>query len=111
MGVEFHITRADFWADNDSDQITSDEWLAVVHSDSELSLDQKNGEFFALWLGKSAYEEPWLEWVSGNISTKWPDTALYRKMLQIAALLNAKVMDDDGTEYRSPNEWDFTPRT
>jgi hypothetical protein len=25
MGVEFHITRAKFWADNDDAQITTDE--------------------------------------------------------------------------------------
>ncbi|WP_439292140.1 MULTISPECIES: hypothetical protein [Rahnella] len=111
MGVEFHITRAEFWADNEDSQIASEEWLNIVNHDPELSIYAPNGEFFALWSGKSAYPEPWLEWNNGNISTKWPDTALYLKMLQVATVLNAKVMDEDGTEYSSPSEWEFTPES
>ena len=111
MGVEFHITRAEFWADNEDSQIASEEWLNIVNHDPELSIYAPNGEFFALWSGKSAYPEPWLEWSNGNISTKWPDTALYLKMLQVATVLNAKVMDEDGTEYSSPGEWEFTPES
>jgi hypothetical protein len=109
MGVEFHITRAEFWAENEGQQITSNEWLDLVNADSELTLDKKNGEFYVVWHGQSAYEEPWLEWSDGNIYTKWPDTHLYRKMLQIAAALNARVMDDDGTIYSGPNDWEYVP--
>lgn len=36
MGIEFYITRAEFWADNDDTQITSDEWLSYINSDNEL---------------------------------------------------------------------------
>lgn len=111
MGVEFHITRAEFWAENEDNQITSEEWLSVVNNDPELTLDKRNGKHCVLWNGKSAYLEPWLEWNDGNIITKWPDTALYLKMLQVAQILNAKVMDDNGTEYSSPGEWEFTPRS
>lgn len=51
MGVEFHITRAEFWADNDDAQITSDEWLHYINSDNELSRYIINGDYHALWSG------------------------------------------------------------
>ena len=31
-------------------------------------------------------------------------------MLQIAQKLNAKVMDDNGTIYETPDAWQFTPK-
>lgn len=109
MGVEFHITRAEFWADNDDAQITSDEWLHYINSDNELSRYIINGDYHALWSGPSLYAEPWFDWSAGNIYTKWPDTYLYRKMLGIAKSLNAQVMDDDGTVYNDESQWEYDP--
>jgi len=109
MGVELYITRADFWAENEDSPITAAEWLSYIDSDPELSLDTSQGAHFARWSGKSAYEEPWLDWCQGNISTKWPDTALYRKMLNIAESLGGAVQDDDGKLYKSPADWQFDP--
>ena len=111
MGVEFHITRAEFWADNEDAQITADEWLNYVNNDYELSRDVINGDYQALWSGPSSYEAAWLDWSAGNIYTKWPDTYLYRKMLSIAKDLNAQVMDDDGTIYRDESQWEYDPST
>lgn len=37
MGVEFYITRADFWAENEGSQITPEEWLSLIDSDNELT--------------------------------------------------------------------------
>lgn len=110
MGVEFYITRAEFWAENEGQDITIEEWQVIVNSDEELKLDTKNGEFFALWTGTSAYDAPWLDWESGNIYTKWPDTGLYRKMLEIALKLNARVMDDNGIVYSQVSEWEYEPK-
>jgi hypothetical protein len=110
MGVELYITRADFWADNDDHQITAEEWLAYVSRDKEFKLDPRNGRHFVLWLGKSEYDEPWLDWYQGNISTKWPDTALYNKMLQVSSALGARIQDDDGTVYSKVGDWVFSPK-
>jgi hypothetical protein len=110
MGVELYITRAQFWADNDECQITPEEWLQYVSQDPEFRLDPRNGDYHALWLGKSQYEEPWLDWFQGNINTKWPDTALYNKMLVVASALKAKIQDDDGTEYSKVGDWVFNPK-
>jgi len=112
MGVELHITRAEFWADNEDAAISPEEWLAYVAADPELTLRPESGRHFhghAVWIGPSKYEEPWLHWSSGNISTKWPDTALYRKMLRIAAALNAQIQDDDGEVYTAEADWSFDP--
>jgi len=109
MGVELHITRAEHWAENDGLQITAEEWLAYVESDAELRLWPENGQHFARWLGPSKYAEPWLDWFQGNVSTKWPDTALYCKMLRIAQALGAHVQDDDGTKYLTEADWQYDP--
>lgn len=108
MGVELHITRTPEGSDSQLD-ISAEEWLAYVSKDPELEPWPENGPHFARWLGKSAHQEPWLDWAHGEISSKWPDTALYRKMLGIAASLGARVRDDDDTTYTSPDQWDFEP--
>jgi hypothetical protein len=109
MGVELHITRAAFWALNDDAPISAEEWLRYVDSDSELARWPENGPHFVRWLGPSSYAEPWLDWSSGNVLSKWPDTALYLKMLRVAEHFQASVQDDDGNVYRSEGQWSFEP--
>jgi hypothetical protein len=108
VGVELHITRTPQGADSTL-AITAAEWLTCVASDDELELDPEQGPYFARWLGKSAHDEPWLDWSGGEISSKWPDTALYLKMLAIARDLDARVSDDDDRTYSSPTDWEFDP--
>jgi hypothetical protein len=110
MGVELRITRAEFWAENDNAKISADEWQSYVASDAELKAWPANGRYFVRWLGSSQYDEPWLDWFEGNIVTKWPDTALYKKMLKIATALGAQVQDEEGTVYRTESEWEFDPK-
>ncbi|PPE74531.1 hypothetical protein C3942_07140 [Solimonas fluminis] len=109
MSVELCITRAEFGAGNDDDPSTLEEWLAQGASDTELRRLPDNGEGFVLWLGKSAHAKPGLDGDQGNVSTKWPDTALYRKMLRIAAALGARVQDDEGGVYLKDGGWAFEP--
>ncbi|HEV3145846.1 MAG TPA: hypothetical protein VGZ47_18295 [Gemmataceae bacterium] len=109
MGLEFYITRAEFWADNKGHEITAEEWQTYLASDPELKPDARHGEFGVIWLGRSAYDDPWLNWFRGNVYTKWPDTALYRKMLRIARALGAQVQDDDGNVYTRDTGWNFEP--
>ncbi len=71
MGVELHIARADFWADNDAASISPEEWLADVATDPELALTPEVGRHFeghVVWTGPSKYEEPWLRWFQGKRS-------------------------------------------
>jgi len=103
VGVELHIQR------KDGAPISSEQWLAYVADDPELTIDPEWGPHFAIWAGPSKYETPWLDLSHGRLSTKWPDTALFRKMLDIAQLFDAEVRDDDGTLYLNPNDWSFDP--
>ena len=105
MGVELHITRAEFWAENESSQISCEEWVQLIESDSDLQLDTKNGKYYAVWSGDEKYDDHWLEWFQGNISTKWPRKSLYEKMLEIAITLDAKVQDDNGAVYPGEVSW------
>lgn len=109
MGVELFITRADFWAENDSNRIEAEEWLDYVASDPDLELSPENGEYFVIWNGDSEHEIPWLDWLDGNVFTKWPDTALYQKMLLVAGEMSATVQDEEGTLYEKKADWQFSP--
>lgn len=112
MGQQLHITRAQFWANNKKSPITENEWLVYIESDPDLELVPELGRLYVRWKDPAEickYEQPWLNFKSGNIFTEWPDTALYKKMLAIAAALQAKVQDDDGAVYQNVGEWEFDP--
>ena len=105
MGYDLHITRAEFWAENDGSQISSEEWLAVVEEDPELTLvaDEDNPHF-AAWSGKSVHAEPWLNWFNGNVYSKNPDQPIIRKMISIARHLKGKVQGEEGEMYDGSEE-------
>ena len=104
MGWELHIVRTENWFDSASDPISREEWLQLVNDDEELTIDNVNGDSYAIWSGQSEHDEPWLGWYDGRISTKNPDEALYCKMLQVAERLNAIVVDDDDHKYLLPSD-------
>lgn len=101
MGYDLHITRAEFWAENDDAYIDADEWARLVESDDELTLDPRNGPHFAVWSGPSDSEGPWFTWFEGDIHSRFPDPPTLGKMLQIAERLGARVQGDDGEIYAS----------
>jgi hypothetical protein len=105
MGWEVHLTRAANWSDSDQHPITAEEWLAVVATDPELSIDTTNGPYFAVWSGPSSYPDGgWFDWADGCVSTKHPDQAILGKLLQLAARLGAVVQGDDGEVYSRPED-------
>jgi hypothetical protein len=105
MGWEVHMTRADDWSNSDQRPITPEEWLAVVHSDPELRIDEANGPYFAVWSGPCSYPDgAWFDWAEGCVSTKNPDRAILGKLLQLAAKLGAVVQGDDGEVYSRPED-------
>jgi hypothetical protein len=109
MGVELHITRAEFWAENDAAQISAQEWLFYVASDPELQPDPVNSlknPYMVIWLG---HEKDWLDWQSSNIYSKYPSTGLFKKMLRIAQALNAQVQRDDAKVLTKDTDWEFDP--
>lgn len=99
MSYELHVTRADHWASNEGQEISAEEWLALIKADPELTLVPKNGRYFVVWCGTTKYPETWFNWFSGNIATENPDKATLRKMLEFATRLNAHIQGDEGELY------------
>jgi hypothetical protein len=106
MGWEIHITRAENWAESEHNPIRSQEWLALVEADPELTIDpQGNGPYFTLWLAHLVEgEHPWFDWSEGTINTKYPDRQTLAKALQIARHFGAQVQGDDGEVYERPED-------
>jgi hypothetical protein len=101
MGYNLYITRASYWAANEGAEITASEWLTLVDADPELTLAPEAGlgSYFARWRGPSRHAEPWLDWAAGNVYTKYPDSALLRKMVSLAEQLGAEVQGEEGERY------------
>lgn len=114
MGYDLHITRRTHWCEKDDnvEDITLSEWLSYIDADPELESSEdywvtvhgykpgtgpKPG--FCDWIAHPLNESPWLSYSDGCISTKNPDDPTVRKMLAIAATLNAKVLGDDEEMY------------
>jgi len=99
MGYDVHVTRKEFWADEEGSEITLDEWLAYVRNDTEIEADTENPSLenyvFISHLDK------WPIWWSedGRIYTKNPNELVTKKLLEIANALNAQVQGDDGEVY------------
>ena len=104
MGYDLHISRGTGWSDNSDGEISLEEWNRYVDSDPEIEEDTSVYGHHYLWSGESELESPWLAWESGNIFAKYPDRALLGKMIEIANSLGARVLGDDGEEYRSIND-------
>ena len=103
MGYDLYITRAESWTESPDKPITRQEWEKLVGSDPELSPTESwsSNVVVAKWSGPSIHSEPWLAWEDGSISSKYPDRALVAKMLEVAKVLNAKLVGEEDEEYKS----------
>lgn len=126
MGYDLHITRADYWYDNEKNPITTNEWLSYVSSDPDMRLDgyaetdipgdgvlRVENEGIAVWTAwsKNGIEGSlsWFYHQSGEIQVANPDAEIRIKMYKIAKLLNAKLIGDDHETYNEFGESDHTP--
>lgn len=116
MGYEVHITRKDFWADDEGPVISLDEWRQYISSDAEMRLDgyaesqtpdgatiRVDNPGIAVWTAYSGHgvngNMAWFCHFDDRIAVKNPDEEILVKMHQIASELNAKVQGDDGEDY------------
>lgn len=97
MGYEVHITRSDDWPGAAQHPILLDEWVEVVNSDASLQLTDESETVCVIWLDH--HDKPQFWFTDGQITKKHPDERTLQKMAEIAARLNARVIDDDGAEY------------
>ncbi|MEV7688973.1 hypothetical protein ACFW1F_20530 [Streptomyces bungoensis] len=115
MGYDVHITRRTPWWEDEGEQITTQEWAAVVAADSDLEMVQvarvsPPGQSAVLeyrheWLAQLSTHPQrdthgaWLDWNEGRIVVKNPDEILLEKMRHIARVLKARVQGDDCEYY------------
>lgn len=100
MGYDLHITRKQFWSDENGPIISLEEWQNYVASDRDIQSDPENP-------GPKSYiiishPERWPLWWNkrrGEIYTKNPDKFVVAKLVQIARSLNARVLGDDDEVY------------
>ncbi len=105
MGYDLHITRKEYWFDEDKDkEISLEEWQQIVAEDNDLIVDEINtADYDIVYVGhdlrgvKGNHACFWYN--EGNIEAKNPDEVVITKMVKIATLLNAKVQGDDGELY------------
>ena len=111
MGYDVHITRRQHWSDTDGPEISLDQWIATVRSDSEMRLDnvaealmpsgnrlRYENEGLAVWTGCPG-REVWFDYRRGRVVVKNPDQQILRKMWTVAQRLSAKVEGDEGETY------------
>ena len=99
MGYDVHITRSTNWSENQGQEISSQEWMALVAADSELTLDPSNGPFAVRW------STTWFDWFEGNVFTCDPEQVTVGKMIELAGRLEAVVQGDNGEFYESARQW------
>ncbi|MBX9938108.1 MAG: hypothetical protein K2Y32_02585 [Candidatus Obscuribacterales bacterium] len=98
MGYDLHVTRKEFWADEDGPQILFGEWSKLVELDPDLELDSQNdGSYFIFHHPTENVLFAWRD--TGEITSKNPDKMTLAKLLQIATKLKAQVQGDDGEIY------------
>src|SRR5881396_3866264 len=99
--ADVHITRRDYWVNEDGPSISLEEWLTYVASDPDFRSSPERKSMALMTIAASKYPTAWLDWSHGNIYTKNPDEPILGRMLEVALALKAKVQGDDGEIYRS----------
>ncbi|MGH9824959.1 MAG: glycosyltransferase family A protein [Blastocatellia bacterium] len=100
MGYELNITRAEHWSRNTGREISREEWIAIIDSDSEL---QRDGILWSRHLGavwtSHPKGEPLFHYWRGNVVVNNPDRLTVDKMIRIARRLKAEVQGKNGEIY------------
>ncbi|MEV7684333.1 hypothetical protein ACFW1F_01365 [Streptomyces bungoensis] len=115
MNYDVRITRRTPWWGDEGEQITTQEWAAVVAADPELEMVQvarvsPRGQDAVLeyrheWLAQMVTHPErdtpgaWLDWEEGQIVVRHPDDLRVVKIREIAGVLGARVQGDDCEFY------------
>ena len=101
MSYDLHITRKEFWADEEGAVITVEEWMNYLAGDPQLRPLPNVENYKVTFNINSISPEAWLEWDEGEIRTTGADEWIIAKMILIATALDAKVQGDEGEIYAS----------
>lgn len=122
MGYELHIVRNEDWFEEETGGgISFAEWQSLVDADDTMRMDgyaevklpdgstlRTENKGLAVWTEYKGNvvggNQAWFDFGDGTISVKNPDQEILTKMLEISEKLDAKVIGDDGEEYKSPTD-------
>ncbi len=82
--------------------ITLDEWNSYIEADPELKRPDPNHPNYQDDLvllpteGVKSDDWQWFWWVTGSVSSDYPQQPMLKKMAQVARHFDAVVMSDDG---------------
>ncbi len=106
MGYDIHIIRTDDWPDAESNPITKEDVDRLLAADPDLQwstadyVDMLEADgtikhyYMILWKG-----EPVFWWYKGEITCARAVDSQVVKMVQMARVLGARVVGDDGERY------------
>ena len=110
MGYDLHIFRGEEWSERDD--IPTQEWLAAVEGARNLTLTgfveatTPSGETLryddptlAEWSGHPSGMVRLFDFRRGQVIVKDPDPPTIVRLVQLAAVLGARVQGDDGEFY------------
>ncbi|WP_156374671.1 hypothetical protein [Pseudorhodoferax sp. Leaf274] len=100
MGYDIHLTRREHWFDENEPEISLQQWLEYVATDSEIQPDPENPdpENFVVTLDGVVWP---LWWDRGEVTTKNPHERVIIKLVKVAQVLKARVLGDDDEIYGS----------
>lgn len=99
MGYEVRIARV---AEPDAEDggVPIEQWERVVAADPALTVVEPSGGIATVeWSGHPQGRAVAFWFDEGRVWTKSPDEPVVAKMLELAAILAARVFGDDGEEY------------
>ncbi len=113
-GYDLHITRAKDWTESKKTPISLKEWTEFIKTDKEFRLveaaETKNpttgevirlkAEGMAVRIDPKNKSECYFYYHEGEISVKNPEPRIITKMKVVAQKLKAKVIGDEGEEYK-----------
>ena len=108
MSIYVSISRRAEPLEDDGPQITAEEWLEVVSSESDFRLPQgAEGEWVGpharVWTGHPQVRMSF-DWVDGQVDVKNPDAATIARMKALAARLQATVFSETGELFDDAGE-------
>lgn len=101
MGYDLHVTRKEYWSDDEGPEISQDEWIRYAMSDAEIQPDPDNpgDENWIVVLGTDSRPLWWSE--TGELYASNPPDEMIRKLVSVATALNARLLGDDDEIYRT----------
>ena len=100
MSCSLYITRASAFHLSESFPITREEWKSLVADDESISMAGDSNSDIAVWSNShdsAGYYE--LQWFEGAISADVTSNHVINKLLEIAEVFGAEVLDDGGERY------------